>query len=176
MSDKMKREVSYPFVFRAGAMIPAVVQAVTYKRFLNGGRTSIDLVPTLALQEIWLVYSLLSSTIPALRAFVGAFTTQGLIITNHSTIKQSSQGRSIALSSMNGGKHRQGAGHDVLAHSLARSNSRPDVAYGVHVGYTNKLRAAIDRSEQGSIRSDGSEQRIIRVDTQIELRHEQRSY
>ncbi|KAK5731942.1 hypothetical protein LTS12_027194, partial [Elasticomyces elasticus] len=193
MGDSKKRAVSYGFVFRAGyavrpmaplsptdcasrSMIFAIVQAVTYKRFLNGGRTSIGLVPTLALQEIWLVYSLLSSTVPCLRGFVGAFTTNGLIITTQTTMNQSNQGHSIALSLRKDGKrNRRGVDDDAFAHSLDKSNLCPGVAYDVDVSHGNEWWTVADRGEQASVASDSSEQMIIKRDTRVDVQIEPRS-
>lgn len=193
MGSSKKRAVSYGYIFRAGcaaklipsvspadcfsrAFVFAIIQAVTYKRFLDGGRTSIGLVPTLAFQELWLVYSLLSSTVPCLRGAVGAFTTNGLIITNKTTMNESNQGHSIAMSVMrSANRNRQDGADDAFAHSLDKSNFRRGVAYDVDVSHGMQRRTAEDRGEQASVASDSSEQMIIKRDTRVDVQIEPRS-
>jgi hypothetical protein len=149
----------------------AIAQAAAYARFLSNGKASIGLVPTLALQELWLMYALISSTIPCLQAFVGAFTTNGLVIAGQTTIQVSRQGNSnsIPLSSLR--TNRSGASRAGVSNKKA---VWPDPGlYDVGVTHGANMRAA-DRGDGQSIASDGSQQMIIRRDTQIDVHSEAR--
>ena len=59
---------------------------------MRHGRTNIDLVPTIVIEEFWVCLALVSASVPALMRIAKKFTTMGVHLGN-STVEQSS-GRS----------------------------------------------------------------------------------
>jgi hypothetical protein len=142
-------------------------QAASYQTFLNDhGRASIGLVPTLILQELWLTYSFLSATVPCLRPLLGAFNSGALLMTapgGSSTQRSGYASRSIALETFK--RSFRGTESEVNRKTSA-GNLRPDEPfYGVNIGHDDQRVAG----EGASLASDGSEQMIIRRDTQIRI-------
>lgn len=145
---------------RRSVIVFGIAQTVTYLRFLNGGKTSIGLVSTLVLQEIWFQYSFISCTVLCMRAFIRAFSTPKL---NVGGALNTSSG--IALTSMKRSRTGRDPNTSVVPIPGA-SNFRPDVAmYDVDVTNGRKRRTA----DGDSITSDDSQQMIIRRETHIQV-------
>ncbi|KAK5695097.1 hypothetical protein LTR17_024622 [Elasticomyces elasticus] len=152
------------------ALVLGISQAVAYERFLKHlNRASIGLLPTLSLQELWLMYSFISATIPCMRSFLDAFGSPRLAVTCPRNTMQSGYGsRGTALSTLK----RPFRGEKASAASVrvsSNANHRPDGPfYGVDIRRQERKRAG----DGNSLASDGSEQMIIRQDTQIRVERE----
>ncbi|KAK5739631.1 hypothetical protein LTR17_005115 [Elasticomyces elasticus] len=142
-----------------------ISQAVAYNHFLkHHNRASIGLLPTLSLQELWLMYSFISATIPCMRSFLGAFGGPRLAVISPGNTMQSGNGsRGTALSTL---KRRLSGekGRETSTRMSHKANFRPDGPfYGVDIRHEERTGAGDDNS----LASDGSEQMIIRRDTQM---------
>ncbi|KAK5677177.1 hypothetical protein LTS10_010366 [Elasticomyces elasticus] len=170
MQKTKKRMVYTVFAARIGVVVFGISQAVAYNHFLkHHNRASIGLLPTLSLQELWLMYSFISATIPCMRSFLGAFGSPRLAIISPGNTKQSGYGsQGTALSTL---KRPFGSekGGDASARVSSKANFRPDGPfYGVDIRHEERKGAGDDNS----LASDGSEQMIIRRDTQIHVERE----
>jgi len=145
----------------------SIAQTVTYLHFLESGRANIDLVPTLVLQELWLAYSFISSTIPCMRSFVGAFSGSRMMITtiNPSVSTYARGGSGIALGTLKKSSRIKSA-NVTCVDEFGSDNA----GYKVAVGQGRKRR----NGEGDSVASDGSEQMIIRCNTRIQVDSEDR--
>ncbi|KAK3616427.1 hypothetical protein LTR22_027071 [Elasticomyces elasticus] len=151
-------------------IVLGISQAVAYDRFLrHHNRTSIGLLPTLSLQELWLMYSFISATIPCIRSFLGAFGSPKVAVTSPRNTMQSGYGsRDTALNTLKK-PFRGEKGRAALARVSSKANLRPDGPfYGVDIRHEERRRAG----DGNSLASDGSEQMIIRRDTQIRVERE----
>ncbi|KAK5706032.1 hypothetical protein LTR97_001018 [Elasticomyces elasticus] len=170
MQETKKRMVYTVFAARIGVVVFGISQAVAYNHFLkHHNRASIGLLPTLSLQELWLMYSFISATIPCMRSFLGAFGSPRLAVISPGNTKQSGYGsQGTALSTL---KRRFSGekGREASARVSSKANFRPDGPfYGVDIRHEEREGAGDDNS----LASDGSEQMIIRRDTQIHIERE----
>jgi len=147
---------------------------MAYVRFLDGERASIGSVTTLVLQETWLAYSMISNTVPCLRSFVGAFTTNGLVVTRYGTTISVTKGSSIALNSLRRANNDDPDDIPIgLTHT--KKSLRPDMAL-YRVGITRGIdRRAEEAGDVDSMASDGSERMIIRRATEVQVQFDTRS-
>ncbi|KAK3626087.1 hypothetical protein LTR22_023303 [Elasticomyces elasticus] len=175
MQEAKKRMVYTVFAARIGlddffVVVFGISQAVAYDRFLQDhNRASIGLLPTLSLQELWLMYSFISATIPSMRSFLGAFGSPRLAAISPGDTMQSGYGsRGYPLSTLKR-PFRGEKGRAASARVLSQANLRPDGPfYGVDIRHEERKRA----DDGNSVASDGSEQMIIRRDTQIRVGRE----
>jgi len=115
------------------------------------------------------MYSFISATIPCMRSFLGAFGSPRLAVTSPGNTMQSGYGsRGIALCTLKE-PFRGEKGRAALARVSSKANLRPDgLFYGVDIRHEERKRAG----DGNSLASDGSEQMIIRRDTQIRVERE----
>ncbi|KAK5735071.1 hypothetical protein LTR17_008407 [Elasticomyces elasticus] len=170
MQETKKRMVYTVFAARIGVVVFGISQAVAYNHFLkHHNRASIGLLPTLSLQELWLMYSFISATIPCMRSFLGAFGSPRLAVISPGNTKQSgygSQGTAFSTLKRPFGSEKGG---DASGRVSSKTNFRPDGPfYGVDIRHEERKGAGDDNS----LASDGSEQMIIRRDTQIHVERE----
>ncbi|KAK4553199.1 hypothetical protein LTR86_009729 [Recurvomyces mirabilis] len=138
MARSKKLAVGTVYLVRFGMLGFTFGQAAACQNFLDEhGRSSIGLVPTLVLQELWLTYSFLSAAIPCMRPLLGAFNSGALLMTspgNSSTIRSTYAHGSFTLTSLKETFRHTIHRADITGQPSA-SNLRPDDAfYGVGEG------------------------------------------
>ncbi|KAK6435711.1 hypothetical protein LTR95_008097 [Oleoguttula sp. CCFEE 5521] len=152
MSSDKKRVVVTLYSCRFITTAFFIAQTVAHVRSGREARASIGSVPMLVLQEVTLCTSLITSTIPCLRSFVGAFS-QGATYWGASAHRHE-----IALGSIKTGGRR---GHPN-SKSANDFGMRPDtMRHGVSIGRS--------RADQVSLASAESQQMIIRQETQVDV-------
>jgi hypothetical protein len=150
----------------------AIGQAVAYQRYLmRDSNSSIGLVPTLTLQELWLMFSFISATIPCMRSFLNAFQSLNFAVTSPTNTKHTTHtgSQGIALESLKRTFHSAEAMNGMHRVPSTSTSFRPGTSsYGVEIRHEEP-----GLGEEGaSIASDGSERMIIRRDTQIRVEQE----
>jgi len=160
MRLERKSRVLIAFALRLPIIAFAGVSLNYLLRHLSSGRANIDIATSIAWQEAWLSYSIMSATIPTLKGFIKSFTTAGLpgavlntVITGQET---HTGGGSFALTSMRSDRNirlrPETVGHVANAYP-GRPNHRA-LSFG-------RGRDEI-AEENGSTASKGSKEMIIK--------------
>jgi len=74
----LKFKVTAAFVSRLIVWVPAWFHASLYISFIRSATGSIDIVPTIVTEELWIAISLVSASLPLIISDVGKFSTSGM--------------------------------------------------------------------------------------------------
>lgn len=180
VKESKKRLVIFVFSFRLVVAGFSIAVMVNYFRYLRGSRREIDLVNTVAWQEILVGFSLVSASIPCIRAFLWAFMSMGLHDIDGSYFSASgSHGASQQLRSQRSGTHVPAAASNGGAESSLRakpSRFRPDwMDYKVDVEAVQRTKDRLSGqrkdAENQSMNSNSSEQMIIRRNMEVDVHY-----
>ncbi|KUJ13767.1 uncharacterized protein LY89DRAFT_720987 [Mollisia scopiformis] len=140
------------FAFRLPLVAFSIMYLLSFTSYIDSKSSGTAIVPTMIWQEILLGYSLMSATIPCLKAFVEGFTTGGGRLGEIEVVRMpyESEG-SYELGQMRKNMHR----------SLERLENIEDT--GTHLQHSRRRsrRSNSKTIEEASIRSQTSEQPII---------------
>jgi hypothetical protein len=79
--------------------VPAFLNLDFYMDFNRGGRTNIGIVPSIAMEQLWLTLALVSASTPALMRIAKRFTTSGVTLgTTYGSSRSRSESRSKEIS------------------------------------------------------------------------------
>ncbi|KAK4551638.1 hypothetical protein LTR86_011012 [Recurvomyces mirabilis] len=169
-----KRIAVLAFSFRLIVAALSIAAMESYFHFLRGMHDSIGLAPAVAWQESVLAISFITASLPGMQSFLRSFMSRGLQTTYGNTSSATSRrNRSIRLESIhNTNPFRYKVEVNGAAHPKPFSTLRPDQAeFKVDIGNPADERM-IDSSEGQSIRSEGSQDMIIRRHIEVEVYEE----
>lgn len=168
-----KRLIVFVFSFRLALIVFSIMVMVKYFDFLRGSRSEVDLVQTVAWQEIQIGFSLISASIPCIRTFLWAFMSMGLTTTYGSHYSASgSRGGSQQLQSM---QRSDAPLHpsEVNNDRSLRANASRFLDYKVDVKAMQRRAGRTPTKQQdgesGSVNSNSSEQMIIQRKREVEV-------
>lgn len=126
--------------------IPAFTHLSFYLDFIRHGRDNIDIVPTVAMEELWVTLALVSASTPALMRLAKRFTTSGVTLGTTQASRSGSKTKEFThkLASFNKNKT------SSTTSQIASSNMvlRPDEGFGTVV--INATKAAGEGASIGS--------------------------
>ncbi|KAM0721383.1 hypothetical protein Q7P37_002307 [Cladosporium fusiforme] len=174
LSFDLKVQVVVAFSFRLGVGALSIAHAIYVRRAHTSDSPGVAFVPALVLAESELCWSLISATIPNLKAFMNIFNTgfglNDLISSARGTVANSSGSRPGGMSSHSAIQMQPVKARHSMPHkfSLALRPDHGDSAVVVSRGHTP--------DDSHSIGSDGSQEMIIHktVDHQVTYEYERK--
>lgn len=176
-----KRLVIFVFSFRLLVAGFSIAVLVPYINFLQGSQSELDLVHTIVWQEILLGFSLMSASIPCIRAFLWAFMSMGLQgvggLQNNAGGSYGESSHLRSYTARNGGNalaSPQSIANVVSApgKSSQLRSDRQNYKVNVRAAQHMKDRESGQRNaDQASIESTSSERMIIHRSTEVEVHH-----
>ncbi|KAF2261346.1 hypothetical protein CC78DRAFT_521904 [Lojkania enalia] len=162
MKSTYKLRVIAAFCFRAGTIVFSVIYLNSWVHYSNGAPSPFNILPVLIWQQVLLAWSLISATIPNLKAFLQSLSTNWGIDWGYTTHAYGTNG-TFELSEIKRSTHTASRTESEAPYAAeARTNG---TKFKTEVT-TNEFDRG-HRTENGSVGSGGSQDLIIRKDTQV---------